>query len=1101
MRLIKSHSFSILFILLFYFGHINSANADLKNAAVDGQAFVWYGNTYEFADSNKRAEDELNDENIDSVIWLNENGIATDGDIENAWEAAGIIWGAERSDIVKFVYTHGPFDGGTLSDGAFTKNFHIQVTRDGLIWENIDIQPNPEYVYFTNEYDNEGSEVSNEDFVFEGDFGMVRGIRVLGQVRTDNGEWWGSYVSTCRQVWAYKTVGPHLTRQPLPQIKKEGETAEFIVQAAGADTVIYRWYRNGEIITGADDSVYITPKLSIENNGDLYYCIVSDSTGSATSDTASLTIYSGNDLLLAKDGVFYYQIYYAQNENHIIEYAAEELKDYLEDITNSNISLTNDPTSSDKLIVIGLNNPLTQNNLAELAIDSVKYDGFHIKSIGDTLFITGAIERGTLYGVYHFLDNYLGVRWYAADFKIVPSIDLLLLNVVDNLQNPAFKHREVFSHDTDNGFYRQHNRLNGNRMHRSYNYYPPSINTWSLYAPEGGHNFNSVVSSEYHSGGQILAMSSGCRSEAAAYFINKIDNKGAEYWWGFSQNDNGWSPDAASRSFAGAHGGALSAPIVDMVSDVAQKVRQTYADAKLATLAYQWSFEPPTDMLIPDYVMIEIAPIEADFGYPFTDSRNDNIEKSINGWNAIAENVIIWDYRANFQNYIQPLPNIFSMCEDIQYLAGLENVKGYFQEGSYNTLGGEFTELRAWLASRLTWSPNQNYRVLIDEFLNGYYGPAAEYIRQYIYLLDQSFKNSGERISSKQRITSEYLNLDFIQQADNLLAAADAAAGAQYSKQVHKVRMGVDMTILLREHMYKAHAEEEGKNWVHDPNRRTRFEQYATEAGVTEYNEGSSIENLYAAMDIQRINPSPPDIITGQEEWIDFQDLDFRICCGAELVQDNEASDHGAVKKPSDEVWSIQMGLDLLPPEKEWNLYAYVKVDPKLNGNQQGIALNMGIWPGPEWNIKLSELNDGKYHMIEFSGNPYKYETGKYIWFSGGPEAISNYVDRIIAVNLATPVSERGNKLYTFDLKQNYPNPFNPQTKIIYSIPEACRVKLAVYNTLGQKVADLLDDFKQAGSYELQFKDKSLPSGVYFYRIEAVGNKKYVKTEKMILLK
>ena len=87
---------------------------------------------------------------------------------------------------------------------------------------------------------------------------------------------------------------------------------------------------------------------------------------------------------------------------------------------------------------------------------------------------------------------------------------------------------------------------------------------------------------------------------------------------------------------------------------------------------------------------------------------------------------------------------------------------------------------------------------------------------------------------------------------------------------------------------------------------------------------------------------------------------------------------------------------------------------------------------------------------------------------------------------------------FSFKLDQNYPNPFNPSTVISYSLPKDERVKLTVYNSLGQFVETLVDEEKQAGNYKLTFSSNSLVSGVYFYKIEAG---KYIQSKKMIFLK
>lgn len=84
-----------------------------------------------------------------------------------------------------------------------------------------------------------------------------------------------------------------------------------------------------------------------------------------------------------------------------------------------------------------------------------------------------------------------------------------------------------------------------------------------------------------------------------------------------------------------------------------------------------------------------------------------------------------------------------------------------------------------------------------------------------------------------------------------------------------------------------------------------------------------------------------------------------------------------------------------------------------------------------------------------------------------------------------------------FLLEQNYPNPFNPSTKISWSSNVAGKQTLKIYNVLGNEVATLVDEFKEAGSYSVEFNNKGLTSGVYFYTL-SLGNKS--QTKKMILL-
>jgi photosystem II stability/assembly factor-like uncharacterized protein len=85
-----------------------------------------------------------------------------------------------------------------------------------------------------------------------------------------------------------------------------------------------------------------------------------------------------------------------------------------------------------------------------------------------------------------------------------------------------------------------------------------------------------------------------------------------------------------------------------------------------------------------------------------------------------------------------------------------------------------------------------------------------------------------------------------------------------------------------------------------------------------------------------------------------------------------------------------------------------------------------------------------------------------------------------------------------YTLSQNYPNPFNPSTKISWQSPINSHQTLKVYDVLGNEVATLLNEYKSAGSYEIDFNASSLSSGIYFYRLQAGS---FIQTKKMILLK
>jgi hypothetical protein len=127
-----------------------------------------------------------------------------------------------------------------------------------------------------------------------------------------------------------------------------------------------------------------------------------------------------------------------------------------------------------------------------------------------------------------------------------------------------------------------------------------------------------------------------------------------------------------------------------------------------------------------------------------------------------------------------------------------------------------------------------------------------------------------------------------------------------------------------------------------------------------------------------------------------------------------------------------------------------------------------------------------------------------YPWYTGA-SSNSKYVYTQLAVIMGTTTSATAvddpmprSIPTTYSLGQNYPNPFNPTTGIRYQLPRAGNVRLAVYNLLGLEVATLVNGFREAGAHNVSWNAAGMPSGVYFYKIDA-GN--FTRTLKMVLQK
>ena len=140
--------------------------------------------------------------------------------------------------------------------------------------------------------------------------------------------------------------------------------------------------------------------------------------------------------------------------------------------------------------------------------------------------------------------------------------------------------------------------------------------------------------------------------------------------------------------------------------------------------------------------------------------------------------------------------------------------------------------------------------------------------------------------------------------------------------------------------------------------------------------------------------------------------------------------------------------------------------------------------------IKITNLNNGvEYRLVEITNGE---EVGSHRVVSGEEIIISDE-----SVNKLR-IEKQGEIPTTYRLEQNYPNPFNPTTTIKFELPETAEVTLTIYNTLGQKVDEIVNTTLEAGKYSYQWDAEMIASGIYIYELRT---EKLISSKKMIFLK
>ena len=420
--------------------------------------------------------------------------------------------------------------------------------------------------------------------------------------------------------------------------------------------------------------------------------------------------------------------------------AATVLQNYLMQISGTALPIvTADKHRSPYEIVLGQNERLDELN-TNINYQTLKDDGFAIKTDSLRLIIAGGNEKGTLYGVYTFLEKYLGCRMYTPTVKIIPSKPQIILPKINDQQVPVIGFRDTHYRATWDAEYTDWHKLD---------HAPDGERTdWGMWV----HTFNELVPPQlyFQSHPEYFAMVKGSRLPTQLCLANpavleitiqnlrkKIAQHPSAKYWSVSQNDNrDYCTCDLCRSLDSIEG-SPSGSIISFVNKVADQ----FPDKMISTLAYEYGRHAPKTLKPRDNVNIMLCSIEAYRDKPLTeDTASAEFVKDVKDWGKISKDIIIWDYVIQFNHLLSPFPNLQVIQPNLQFFA--ENgVNAMFEQGN-REVGGEFAALRSYMISKLMWDPYLNADSVMNDFLYGYYGAAGKPIREYINLMrEELLKN------------------------------------------------------------------------------------------------------------------------------------------------------------------------------------------------------------------------------------------------------------------------------------------------------------------------------------------------------------------------
>lgn len=559
--------------------------------------------------------------------------------------------------------------------------------------------------------------------------------------------------------------------------------------------------------------------------------------------------HTAKDIVLVENGKALHKIVLPADATPAEKRAAVILKDYLGKISGATPVQVSENVyrEGDAAIFIG-----NTGHAEKFGTEKIKGEGFLIATDDQHLYIRGGSGKGVVYGVYTLLEQYFGCRKYAAGPAFVPSKKTIVLPPqLTDRQEPQFVYRETYYPAPLDAEYQEWHKLHSFE------------DLWGLW----GHSFFKLVPpKQYFSAHpEYFALVNGKRQATQLclsneqvfrivtdYFRKAVAGNPDALYWSISPEDGLGYCTCDRCALADKEEGSHSGSLIRFVNRVAAQ----FPAQQFTTLAYTYTLQPPARTKPASNVVIMLSSIDAYRHQPLAEAPSAAVfRKALADWKQVAANIFIWDYTTQFTNYLAPFPDYFLLRQNLQYFAD-NGVTGVFSQGSGTTYS-DMAELNAYLQAKALWQPKVNTDRAFNDFMNGYYGPAAPFITKYLEALArnlQSTKAPLDIYGSPVNDRSSYLSPAFIDEYSALLDQAEKAAGgdAKLAEKVYRARLPLEYTVLQQSRLYGAdqygYLVPSGDGFAPDPKwaeRIKRFVQQAKQAGVTELAEGGLSPDAY----------------------------------------------------------------------------------------------------------------------------------------------------------------------------------------------------------------------------------------------------------------
>lgn len=478
-----------------------------------------------------------------------------------------------------------------------------------------------------------------------------------------------------------------------------------------------------------------------------------------------------------------YHITTARFADRVERFAASELQKYIYSATDVCLPYFSDRCEK-RTPEILIGKDARSNNIC---LDKVVGDGFVIKTEGRNVIIAGKTSKGTLNGVYSFLERFFNFRRFTFDVEKIERMRSLIVDDMYILENPDFEYREVYTRLGFDKDFSSKNKLNSNLAEYS------DLTGMNMRFYNCHHSFSDLVPfekygkthPEYYSEVDGKRISENYQLCLTNEEVIKISTEKVKEWirenpdckiFSVAQNDCYNFCTCEKCKEIDDKEQSNSGSIIYFVNRIAEEIEKEYPDVLIHTFAYTYSVNAPKFVKPRKNVIVRLCNFGVNRGIDFVallkkdDEGAVNYIENLNRWSDICSHLYVWEYIVNFKHYLIPFPNIYAMAENIKYYKR-RGIKGLLLQGNFsygNT--SSLTELKTYVFARLLWNSELDVSVLIKEFTDAVYGNSAECMREYVELLHSIV--GDKYINMYNSADQEYYTDEFIQKAEEIFEKA-----------------------------------------------------------------------------------------------------------------------------------------------------------------------------------------------------------------------------------------------------------------------------------------------------------------------------------------